>query len=357
MTANLGLRFDFFIQSSDLKQKQSSDQATGKTIDGSVNHFSPRVGFNYPISDKAKVWFNYGHFYQLPEMTYMYSRATQASNAFGIIGNENLDFQKTVSYEFGVTYALSKDYVLDASGFYKDEYGKMNSVREGFGPNQRNVYQNSDYSRSRGLEIELDKKYGNYISGTTSYTYAFAYGKSSSERSNYFDDYYSRAIPIQEFPLDWDLRHQFSINLDLRIPRNDHPKLFGLKLPDNWGTNVIWKFGSGLPFTPSNDYPGLRLMAGESPQTNSMRFPSASNVDVKLYKRFPFLGLDYTFDLRIDNLFNKKNIESIYSLTGRYNTNSKTPASSWVYSGSDIADTPLNLGPGRNIRIGLGMEF
>jgi hypothetical protein len=28
-----------------------------------------------------------------------------------------------------------------------------------------------------------------------------------------------------------------------------------------------------------------------------------------------------------------------------------------VYSGSDLADTPLNLGPGRNIRIGLGVEF
>jgi outer membrane receptor protein involved in Fe transport len=357
MIANLGLRFDFFIQSSDLKQKQSSDQATEKSIAGSENHFSPRLGFSYPISDKAKVFFNYGHFYQLPEMTYMYARATQASNAFGIIGNENLDFQKTISYEFGVNYALSKDYVLDASGFYKDEYGKINSVREGYGPNQRNVYQNSDYSRTRGFELELDKKYGSYVSGTTSYTYAFAYGKSSSESSNYFDDFYSRSIPIQEFPLSWDVRHQLTINLDLSIPRNDHPKLFGLKLPDNWGTSVIWQFGSGYPFTPDKDYPGLRLMSGESPQTNSMRYPSTSNVDVRMYKRFPFLGLDYTFDLWVNNLFNKKNIETIYSTTGRYNTNSKTAGSSWVYAGSDLANSPLNLGSGRNIRVGLSVEF
>jgi outer membrane receptor protein involved in Fe transport len=357
MIANLGLRFDFFIQSSEVKNKESSDQVAGKSMDGSQNRFSPRVGFSYPISDKAKVFFNYGHFSQLPDMEYMYRRATQASNAFGIIGNENLDFQKTVSYEFGVSYALSRDYVLDVSGFYKDEYGKINSVREGFGPNQRNVYQNSDYSRSRGFELELDKKYGNYISGTSNYQYAFAYGKSSSERSNYLDDYYSRAIPIQEFPLEWDVRHQLTINLDLRIPRNDHPKLFGLKLPDNWGTNVIWQFGSGFPFTPDKDYPGLRLMSGETPQTNSMRYPSTSRVDVRMYKRFPFLGLDYTFNLWVDNLFNKKNIEWIYSTTGRYDTNSKTAGSSWVYSGSDIANSPLNLGSGRNIRIGLGVEF
>jgi outer membrane receptor protein involved in Fe transport len=357
MVANLGLRFDFFIQSSDLKQKQSSDQVEGKSISGSENHFSPRVGFSYPISDKAKVFFNYGHFYQLPDLEYMYRRSTQASNAFGIIGNENLDFQKSVSYAFGVSYLLSKDYVLEASGFYKDEYGKINSVREGFGPNQRNVYQNSDYSRSRGFEFELRKNYGSYVSGTTSYTYSFAYGKSSSESSNYFDDFYSRAIPIQEFPLDWDVRHQLSINLDLSVPRNDHPKLFGLKLPDNWGTNVVWQFGTGYPFTPDRDYPGLRLMAGETPQTNSMRYPATSNVNVRLYKRFPFLGLDYTVNVWVNNLFDKQNVEFLYAATGRYDTNSKTSGSNWVYAGSDLSNNPLNLGSGRNIRIGVGMEF
>ena len=357
MVANLGLRFDFFIQSADLKNYTSTDQAAGKSIIGSQNQFSPRVGFSYPISDKAKVYFNYGHFNQLPDLEFMYRRATQASNAFGIIGNENLDFQKTVSYAAGVTYSLSKDYVLDASGFYKDIYGIINSVREGFGPNQRNVYQNSDYARAKGFEIQLDKKYGNYVSGYGSYTYAFANGKSSNESSNYFDDFYSRAIPIQEFPLDWDVRHQLTLNLDLRVPRNDHPKLFGFKLPDNWGTNLIWKFGSGFPFTPDKDYPGLRLLPGESPQTNSMRLPSTSKVDIKFYKRFPFLGLDYQVDLWVRNLFNNKNIESVYGLTGRYNTNSKTTGSNWVYEGSDLANNPKNLGEGRNIRVGVSVEF
>jgi len=357
MIANLGLRFDFFIKSSDLKSKSSADQASDKSINGSQNHFSPRIGFSYPISDKAKVFFNYGHFYQLPELTYMYARATQSSNAFGIIGNENLDFYKTISYEFGLSYALSKDYVLDASGFYKDEYGKINSVREGYGPNQRNVYQNSDYSRTRGLEMELSKGYGNYVQGSVNYQYAFAYGKSSSESSNYFDDFYSRAIPIQEFPLDWDVRHQISLNLDLSVPRNDHPKLFGLKLPDNWGTNVIWQLGSGFPYTPDKDFPGLRLMPGESPQTNSMRYPVTSRVDIRAYKRFPFLGLDYTVNLWINNLFNKKNAEVIYSTTGRYNTATKTAGANWVYQGSEGANSPLNLSSGRNIRIGLEMNF
>ncbi len=357
MIANLGLRFDFFIQSADLKKKLSADQSSAKTILGSQNRFSPRIGFSYPISDKAKVYFNYGHFNQLPELNYMYLRATQASNAFGIIGNENLDFYRTISYAFGLTYSLSKDYVLDMSGFYKDIFGKINSVRQGSGPNAISIYQNSDYARARGLEFQLDKKYGNYVSGYASYQYAFAYGKSSSESSNYFDEYYSRSIPIQEFPLTWDIRHQLTLNLDLRVPRNDHPKLFGLKLPDNWGTNVIWQFGSGFPFTPDKSFPGLRLLTGETPQTNSMRYPSTSNVDIRMYKRFPFLGLDYTAELWINNLFNKKNIENIFGTTGRYNTSSGAGGSNYVFAGSDAANSPLNLGSGRNIRVGVTVEF
>ncbi len=357
MIANIGLRYDFFIQSAELKQNASADQLQEKSVFGSQNRFSPRIGFSYPISDKAKVYFNYGHFNQLPELNLMYQRATQSSSAFGIIGNENLDYQKTISYEFGVNYMLSDDYVLGLSGFYKDIFGIINSKREGTGPLQRSVYQNSDYARARGFEAELEKSYGNYIQGTFTYEYSFAYGKSSDETSNYFDEFYSRSIPIQEFPLSWDVRHQISLNIDFEIPLGDHPKLFGLTLPDNWGANVIWQFGSGFPFTPDRDYPGLVLLPGESPQTNSLRYPSTSNVDIRAYKRIPFLGMNYTMTLWVNNLFDNKNIDFIYGLTGRYNSNSKFAGSNYVLEGTPINNNPTNLGPGRNIRLGIGIEF
>ncbi len=357
MIANIGLRYDFFIQSAELKQNESPDQAQDKTVLGSQNRFSPRIGFSYPISDKAKVYFNYGHFNQLPDLNLMYQRATQSSSAFGIIGNENLDYQKTIQYEFGINYVLSSDYVLGFSGFYKDIFGIINSKREGTGPLQRNVYANSDYARTRGFEAELEKSYGNYVQGIFTYEYSFAYGKSSDESSNYFDNFYNRSIPIQEFPLNWDVRHQISLNIDFEIPRDDHPKLFGLTLPDNWGANVIWQFGSGFPYTPDRDFPGLRLLPGESPQTNSLRYPSTSNVDIRAYKRIPFLGMTYTVTMWVNNLFDNKNIDFIYSLTGRYNSNSKFTGANYVLEGTPANSSPLNLGPGRNIRLGVGVEF
>ncbi len=357
MIASIGLRYDFFIQSADVKKQISQNQSSAKSIAGSQNRFSPRLGFSYPISTVAKVYFNYGHYSQLPEMNLMYRRATQSSSAFGIIGNENLDFEKTIQYAFGVTYKLNNDYVLDASGYYKDIYGIVNSIREGSGPSALNVYQNSDYARARGIELRLDKKYGNFVSGYASYGYAFAYGKSSSENSNYLDDFYSRAIPIHETPLDWDVRHQLTVNLDLAVPEAIHPKLFGQTLPDDWGLNVLWQFNSGSPFTPDKDFPGLRLVTGETPQTNSMRYPATSTVDLRFYKTLKFMSMRYSVDLWINNLMNSKNVQQIFGTTGRYNTNTNVAGANYVFAGTDLARNPLNLGPGRNIRVGLSMEF
>lgn len=357
LVATVGLRYDYFVQSSDLKATPSEGFGESKTVDGSKNKISPRIGISYPISNRAKVFFNYGHYYQLPELSQMYQRATQATTAAGIIGNENLDYMKTVQYEVGVGCKLSSDYVLSLSGFYKDEFDKINSVNRSYGPVERSEYENVDYGRTRGLETQLEKNYGNFVSGYVNYTYMFAYGKSSSSRSNYFDEFYGRSIPIMEFPLDWDERHQVTLNLRFQIPASKHPRIFGLKLPDNCGFNAIWRFGSGFPFTPDKDYPGLRLSTGELPQKNSMRLPAHSNVDLRAWKTFPLLGLDFVCDLWVSNLFDSREVLYVHPTTGRYDTNVKPVGANYVLEGNDVSRNPLYLGPGRNVRVGIGVDF
>ncbi len=358
MVANLGFRLDFFIQDTkSLEAVKDEESVTDKKIIDRQNKFSPRIAFSYPISDKAKVFFNYGHFYQMPDLDYMYKRASQASNAFGIIGNFNIDYKKTIQYEFGIQYAMSPEYVLSIQGFYKDDFGLINTTTENIGPISRNVYENHDYARARGLELELEKKYGNYVSGYMTYNYAYAYGKSSSESSNYYDDYYNRDIPIQEFPLNWDVRHQITLNVDLRVPPGEHPRLFGLKLPANWGLNILWQYGSGFPYTPSREHPGTAetLVPGEDPLPNSERISPSSNVDVRFNKDFKLWTLRYTFEIWVNNIFDTKNIESVYSATGRPNTSLNVDGV--VYTGLESDNSPGNYGAGRNIRLGLGVNF
>ncbi len=359
MIANLGLRYDFFIQSGDIRKMKAEETPTEEEPIDTRSKFSPRIGVSYPITDKAKVYFNYGHFYQLPELHWMYMQKTQIGVAQ--YGNYNLDYMKQIQYELGVDYAISSNYKLTVSGFYKDYFGQLNTDVLQIGPKQFDYWANSDYGRSRGLEFEFNKRYGGYISGYVNYQYAFAYGKSSVEASNYYARFRKGEIPIQEFPLDWDVRHQITMNFDLRVPANEHPKLFGFKLPDNWGINVVWQYNSGFPFTPAGSFPGLHLRIGEEPLPNSKRMPATSNVDLRFNKDFKVWKVNYSFLVWITNLFDKKNVATVYSSTGRPDTNQnyfdQAFNSTVVYRGQEIEQNPLHYGAGRNIRLGLSINF
>jgi outer membrane receptor protein involved in Fe transport len=375
MIAKLGARVDFYVQPNDVvymsedeSSKLSTDLKHPIEIIKYRNKVSPRIGVSYPILEKAKVYFNYGHFYELPELHYMYARPTQGSTGIQIYGNPNVDFTKSIAYEFGIQYAISEDYKLDVSGFYKDYFGLINTQEYKRGPATWEFYDNTDYGRSRGLEAEFEKRSGGYIGGRVNYQYAFAYGKSSAEVSNYYARAEAGEIPIQEYPLDWDVRHQLTLNLDFRIPKNDYPRIFGLKVPDNWGVNIIWQYGSGFPFTPDASYPGLisTLRRNENPIPNSKRMPANSSVDLRFNKDFDFWKFNYSFTIWVNNLFDRKNVYSVSppgasSTTGRPDTNQNyynDYLSDYVtLPGTEHDQNPYNFGSGRNVRLGLSVNF
>jgi outer membrane receptor protein involved in Fe transport len=362
MVANIGFRYDFFIQSADIRGMKAEDTPTETAPVDTKSKLSPRIGISYPITDKAKVYFNYGHFYQLPELEWMYEQKTQGGTSVKQYGNYNLDYMKQIQYSLGIDYALSSNYKVTVSGFYKDIFGQLNTDLLQIGPATFEYWSNIDYGRARGLELELDKRYGGYISGYINYQYAFAYGKSSSEASNY----YNRAvqggdIPIQEYPLDWDVRHQITSNLDLRIPEGEHPKMFGLKLPDAWDINVIWQYNSGFAFTPDGKFPGLQLRLNENPQTNSKRMPASSNVDIRFNKDFKVWKLSYSIQAWINNVFDRKDVITVYGTSGRPDTNQNYYDEAFgenvVYKGQEIEMNPLYYGPGRQVRLSLSFKF
>jgi len=356
MIANLGFRYEFYLQATEVKGVEYSSQSLqGQNILDSRNKFSPRVSFSFPVSDKAKLYFNYGHIYQLPEMRYFYRRPTQASSAAGIIGNPNLDFQKTIQYELGVQYSIARGYVMNLSGFYKDYYGLLNSIQKIYGPITTDVYGNIDYARTRGLEMELEKRYGNFFAGSLDYQFTWAFGKNSTESADYFARFYRQEIPIQERPLDWDIRHQITINGDLRAAKDQHPQFGIFRLPDDWSFNFIWQFKTGRPFTPNASYPGLVLVGRESPLSNSKRMGFYSTVDIRLDKNYQAWKLNYTLSLRVENLFDTKNVNTVYEKTGLAYTDQNFNGQ--ILSGLPQDANPANYDPGRQISIGLSMNF
>ena len=356
MIANLGFRYDFYIQANEIKTVDfQTENLTDKDLADSQNKFSPRVAFSFPVSDKAKLYFNYGHFFQLPELSKFYRRPTQASNAFGIIGNPNLDFEKTIQYELGLQYRVTRGYIMSISGFYKDYYGLLNSIREIYGPISTDVYGNIDYARSRGMEFKIEKRYAHFFAGSFDYEYTWAFGKNSSASADYFARFLRQEIPIQETPLDWDIRHQITATGDVRAQKGNHPKIGIFTLPDDWSFNFIWQFKTGLPFTPDVNYPGLILMGNESPLNNSRRIPYYSTVDIRLDKNYQVWDLNYTISLRVANLFGSKNVNEVYSSTGLAYSNQNINGQIWTGIPTD-ADPSL-YDPGRQIQLGLSVNF
>ena len=356
MIAMLGLRWDFYIQDVErLIPIAIADDLGSGLIYGDRHKISPRIGFSYPISDKAKVHFNYGHFFQMASFQFMYARNTQSVDVNSVVGNYNLDYQKTIQYSFGVKYKLNENYALDISSYFKDEFDKVNQGERRVGNISRVQYLNKDYGRAKGFEFELDKVGGGYVSGRVSYVYAFATGKSSQTNENYLDDFYRSREPLSESPLNNDVRHTFKSSVQIYIPKTVKPRVFGLPIPNDWSLTIQTVIMSGFPFTPSSKLPGISSGTSESIGTNSMRYPSTSVFDVRFNKNFELAGLDMTYILWIENLFDQRNVDNIYSETGRPDTQQNI--NGVIFGGTEYDRNPGNWDYGRQIRMGFGLSL
>ncbi len=346
-----GMRFDFWYPGSQVET--FIDPITWDTTHTTFkSQFSPRLGVAYPITERDKLYFNYGLFSQIPELQYLYQRSTQGGSAYKYYGNPDLDAERTTQYELGVAHAFTDRIKMEVSGYFKDIRGLMDMEMRGEPPFEGHQFQNADYGDCRGVHVSLDKRYSNFTSGSASYTLQWAYGKSSSDRQNYDYDYRGNPIPIRSYPLNWDQRHAVSVNFDLRAPEGQHPVLFGRRLPDRWGINVLWEFGSGLPWTPSSDY-GTYYPEDYDPlePPNQRRLPLTSVVDLKANKDFNLGPLSYSFLVEIRNLFDRKEVLELHADTGQPGW--ETPGG----GNPDLRNNPTHWGPRRQMFAGLSIGW
>ena len=109
LVLNFGLRYDYFNArakySTDIMHPSPNDPSLSSDIDKSKlladaeakQRLSPRLGISFPITDRGIIHFSYGHFYQMPSMSSLYTNSNfKYSVASGqvTIGNANLNPQK-----------------------------------------------------------------------------------------------------------------------------------------------------------------------------------------------------------------------------------------------------------------------
>lgn len=318
LIANVGLRYDYFMPGN-----QVADSITG--VKGYV---SPRIGLSYPVTDRDVIFVSYGHFYQMPELQYVY--LTEEFRGDGsLVGNPDLDPQRTVAYELRLSHILTSDVVAEFSLFRKDIKGLVDAEEFRHPVTTNTFWQltNSSYGEVTGFEAEIEKRYGRYLTGSASYTLSRAQGKTSRDKESFEERELGAALTL--YPLDWDQQHALYMVADLRV-RDDPPRIGPFVLPSNWGINLLWRYGSGHPYTPETAAQSKGQVA-----KNSVRLPWTSTVDLRVNKNFRFEDVTLSLFLEAENLFNKENEQKA----------------------NVVLSDPTRLGPPRQVATGLRLTW
>jgi outer membrane receptor protein involved in Fe transport len=324
LVLNAGVRYDMRRhddEAIDFYNDKRDDQVVGyeDPIDQYTSRISPRFGVSHSITETSKLFFSYGHMYQLPQYTQVYDPDNKPfGDGSTIIGNMNLDYYQNVNYELGVENQFG-EYLVEFNGYFKDIYDMIQTRTVERSVFKRSIWVNSDYGKSRGLELKVEKSLNDNYLWNLSYALAYAYGKSSSATDNNENE---DNIQRKETPLDWDERH--SINAGFSIVYGKDDKLFGIDYLDNWSLSLNTEFGSGKPFTPNTNYFLPKIVSSKDIERNSERMPWTESTELSFIKTFALATEDANFgnvkfQFDIYNLFNKINVNRVYADTGKWN--------------------------------------
>jgi len=269
---------------------------------------SPRFGISYPISADGVVHFSYGHFLQIPTFQYLYNggqyKVPETGSVNNPFGNPDLQPQRTIMYEIGFRQQFANDYIVDVTGFYRDIRDWITTSPPLVTLNEvtYSLYINKDYSNVRGITLNFSKRFSNHFSLDLNYTYQVAEGSNSNPDDAFRAAQNNQAPVIFLSPLNWDQRHNLNLNF-----------LVGDK---DWNVSMLFKYGTGLPFTPSiTQYTSDRgLSTGFEP--NSRYRPAQFDIDLYANKTFSLMGFDLTAYLKVFNLLDTKNVANVWGDTG-----------------------------------------
>jgi outer membrane receptor protein involved in Fe transport len=348
LVVRAGLRLEYFDANatipSDLQNPANSISGAPLSVQKKTtikSAIAPRLGFSFPLTDMASVYFSYGHFYQMPNLAELYANSNylvlkdlQAGGiSYGVMGNPDLDPQITIQYEVGLKQALSTFLGFELSFFYKD-------IRDLLGTEFVSTYTAAEYARltnvdfgsAYGFTIRLDQRPIGPISTSLDYTLSFAQGNSSDPRESANRAATGKDSRPRDIPFNWDQRHTL----------NATAVYFQ---PNDFSISTILRLGSGQPYTPL-----LGTGFNADLETNSGRKDPFVLVDLRAEKSFSLGPANMSVFMRVFNLLNTNFVNGfVFPGTG-----------SPDYSLTPATDRSQLINPGRYYeprRIEFGITF
>lgn len=345
LVINAGLRLDYFDSDDKTLRDPLSpqiDEQSGLVVKSEwvdVDPWvqvSPRLGFSFPVTEKTVFYSQYGKFIQLGQLDQIYfstwRMSRQIQGGFYYINPIGFGLEpiKTTSYEIGFRQQISRVAAIDISGFYKNVKGQIQvdktKVSSTADVQDYERFVNGDFATTKGLEFRLTLRRTQRVQAQINYTLTNAKGTGSNNIAYHGAIYNGTQKPTIVFPLDYSQTHTGAIVFDYRFAKND-----GGPILERLGTNILFNFSSGHPFTTVYTPPGGQVdpyNAGvdymfDTRNREAIEPLGASttpwnfNVDLRIDKTFTLLkNLDITLYARVLNLFNSKNVINVYQLTG-----------------------------------------
>jgi len=374
LIGELGLRYDYWFPGAQVERAIEDTtifaitETTRRNFYSDTNelfghrykgHLSPRIAISHPITDRDNLFFNYGHFSQIPSYIWIYSKLSSVSSErFPLIGNPNLNPEISVQYEIGARHQFTETVAANLTLFYKDIYDYPTSTQfEKPGVGEMYIYRNRDYARSRGIEVEIRKKRRGRYGGSLVYTYSLATGKSSDPNTlkliqEQGGDVGAAEASLAEEYLWWNRPHKINLHFTMNVSKDDKIDLFGFPLPSDWNINIQWMIQSGKAYTPETN-------ERETGKRYSRNGPADNILDLRFTKYLSRGPLKYRFYLEIENLFNDRRVRRIDAETGeapRLGAGSYSEDTSSLYTIYQLGD-PSYYGEPRQATVGMGIEW
>lgn len=385
LVVRAGLRLDYLDSKARVRAFPESLGARPEISDSLLPvaakwRISPRLGMSYPITERIKFRFSYGHFFKNPMFNNLYSYAEKSAAELRgrgnvIVGNADMGAEKTIAYEFGFDAQLSDFFQFDLTAFYKDVFDLSGLRTVPALPMPYSMFYNVEYARIQGFEATLTKILSDYWAARAGYTFQIAKGTASDAFTQY-----GRTDPYKiDYYLDQDQRHTISGDLTFSFPGD----FVFLPLRD-FDISGVASYGSGTPYTPTD------VRGSPTGPENSARRPPTFQVDARVARALRFGGVSIQFNCDISNLLNATIIRDVHAATGLPDQTGRRitigefgsgiafgdmfyhPArdlnkdgyisqreayQSYMVAYRDRFDPPTYYGPPRKIRLGANLSF
>lgn len=399
LVLNLGIRLDYFdandfVLSDPLNVVIDNDGLLDRSqLKASQSHttLSPRFGMAFPVTDRTVFYGQFGKFTQQPPLANLYTgwdylaHQLLAGNQV-TLSNPDLEPTKTTSYEIGFRQQVGEAAAVDISAYYKETRDLI--VLETLADARPIPYQrftNGDFGTIKGVSVNFNVRRTSRVSANLSYTFQQAAATGSAANTGFFVGWLGGDYPTFVTPTDFDQRHTGSLNVDVRLNKDDGPTFLGIKPLGGMGLNMLLTFGSGFPYTPRNvgDTVQGPLFATSFPRAaiNSAYGPWQTQLDMRLDRAIDLAGIKFDVYVWALNVLGTKNwaqnvrdlstgvAPSIYGATGD-NANDgfldSPNGQNWIEQNGGapaaalrnfLTDLPGNWATPRQIRLGVRFDL